>query len=284
MLSGTFANEVWRPSCGKLRECTRVGYESAYRCHIQPKKGLTSTWSRSPRTTSRSGPARSTRPAPHARRGPCCGRYSDSPTARGVTDNDVTRREIRPPHLRRHEPHMPDARQARRPLKGSYGHASKKPGYRSPPARDYADASPSALHGPTWIYAPGTVTVKRPMQWAAGHETVTDPKTGQSRRTVALPRSAVKRLTQLRHGRTGHLAADPNANQVTAHHTSWRQRMKTLLHAAKEPQAHLPGTLAIAAGADISMVARQLGHSDIKTTARYHLHPDSSMLRSLQRA
>jgi hypothetical protein len=77
------------------------------------------------------------------------------------------------------------------------------------------------------------------MQWAAGHETVTDPKTGQSRRTVALPRSAAKRLTQLRHGRTGHLAADPNANQVTAHHTSWRQRMKTLLHAAKEPQAHL---------------------------------------------
>ena len=58
MLSGTFANEVRRPSCGKLRECTRVGYESAYRCHIQPKKGLTSTWSRSPRTTSRSGPAR----------------------------------------------------------------------------------------------------------------------------------------------------------------------------------------------------------------------------------
>ena len=37
MLLGTFVNEVWWPSCGKLRECTRVGYESAYRCHIQPK-------------------------------------------------------------------------------------------------------------------------------------------------------------------------------------------------------------------------------------------------------
>ena len=36
MLLGTFVDEVWWPSCGKLRECTRVGYESAYRCHIQP--------------------------------------------------------------------------------------------------------------------------------------------------------------------------------------------------------------------------------------------------------
>ena len=47
---------------------------------------------------------------------------------------------------------------------------------------------------------------------------------------------------------------------------------------------HTFGTLAIAAGADISVVARQLGHSDIKTTARYYLRPDLSVLRSLQRA
>lgn len=47
---------------------------------------------------------------------------------------------------------------------------------------------------------------------------------------------------------------------------------------------HTFGTLAIAAGADISVVARQLSHSDIKTTARYYLRPDLSVLRSLQRA
>lgn len=81
MLLGTFVNEVWWPSCGKLRECTRVGYESAYRCHIQPKwadvdmESITANdieeWLGS-----------FNRPAPHARRGPCCGRYSDSPIAR----------------------------------------------------------------------------------------------------------------------------------------------------------------------------------------------------------
>lgn len=39
MLFDTFATTVWKPSCARLRECTRVGYESAYRCHIQSKWG-----------------------------------------------------------------------------------------------------------------------------------------------------------------------------------------------------------------------------------------------------
>ena len=37
MLFKTFVEETWRPSIGRLRECTRVGYESTLRCHILPK-------------------------------------------------------------------------------------------------------------------------------------------------------------------------------------------------------------------------------------------------------
>ena len=37
MLFDTFADTVWRPSCVKLRECTKVGYESALACHILPR-------------------------------------------------------------------------------------------------------------------------------------------------------------------------------------------------------------------------------------------------------
>ena len=37
MLFDTFADTVWRPSCVKLRECTKVGYESALACHILPQ-------------------------------------------------------------------------------------------------------------------------------------------------------------------------------------------------------------------------------------------------------
>lgn len=201
---------------------------------------------------------------------------------KGVTDNDVTRREIRLPHLRRYEPRVLDARQVRQLLKGFYGHAleawllvSVCAGLRrcESVGIEWADLD----------LRRGTVTVKRSVQWVAGHETVTDPKTDQSRRTVALPRFAVKRLAQLRHGRTGRLVGDLNANQVAAHYTSWCQRMK-LPCVPPRNLRHTFGTLAIAAGADISVVARQLGHSDIKTTARYYLRPDLSVLRSLQRA
>lgn len=47
---------------------------------------------------------------------------------------------------------------------------------------------------------------------------------------------------------------------------------------------HTFGTLAIKAGTDVSVVARQLGYADIQTTARYYLRPDLSVLRDMQRA
>lgn len=37
MLFDTFVTTVWKPSCAKLRECTKVGYESALNCHILPQ-------------------------------------------------------------------------------------------------------------------------------------------------------------------------------------------------------------------------------------------------------
>ncbi len=36
-------------------------------------------------------------------------------------------------------------------------------------------------------------------------------------------------------------------------------------------------------GADIAIVSKMLGHSDIKTTAKYYLKPDISALRDAQR-
>ena len=122
MLLGTFVNEVWWPSCGKLRECTRVGYESAYRCHIQPKwadvdmESITANdieeWLGS---FNQAGAARKAWAVLRA--------ILRLAYRKGVTDNDVTRREIRLPHLRRYEPRVLDARQVRRLLKGFYGHA-----------------------------------------------------------------------------------------------------------------------------------------------------------------
>ncbi len=282
MLLGTFVDDVWWPSCARLRECTRVGYESAYRCHIQSKWGgvemesITASdieeWLGS---FKRAGAARKAWAVLRAILGLAY--------RRGVTDNDGTRREIRLPHLRRDEPRVLDARQVRRLLKGFYGHAleawllvSVCAGLRrcESVGLEWADLD----------LRRGTVTVKRSVQWVAGHETVTEPKTDLSRRTVALPRFAVKRLAELRHGtKTGRLVGNLNANQVANHYRSWCRRMK-LPCVPPRNLRHTFGTLAIKAGTDISVVARQLGHSDIQTTARYYLKPDLSVLKDMQRA
>ena len=281
MLFETFVEETWRPRIGRLRECTRVGYESTLRCHILPKWAGTDmdaisvadieSWLDS---FDKPGAARKAYAVFRA--------ILRLAFRKGATDNDVTRREIRLPRLRRYEPRVLDVRQTRRLLKGFYGH----------PLEAWLLVSVCAglrrceSVGIEWQdldLRRGTVTVKRSVQWVAGHETVTAPKTDQSRRTVALPRFAVKRLAQLKRGRSGRLVGGLNANQVASRYASWCRRM-SLPSVPPRNLRHTFGTLAIAAGADISVVARQLGHSDIKTTARYYLRPDLSVLRDMQRA
>lgn len=182
---------------------------------------------------------------------------------RGLTDNDVTRREIRLPRLRHYEPQVLSVPEVRRLLKGFYGH----------PLEAWLLVSVCAglrrceSVGLEWAdldLRRGTVTVKRSVQWVAGHETVTEPKTDLSRRTVALPRFAVKRLAELRHGtKTGRLVGSLNANQVANHYRSWCRRMN-LPCVPPRNLRHTFGTLAIKAGTDISVVARQLGHPTSK--------------------
>ncbi|WP_368099359.1 tyrosine-type recombinase/integrase [Bifidobacterium pseudocatenulatum] len=259
-----------------------MGYESAYRCHIQSKWGgvdmesITASdieeWLGS---FKRAGAARKAWAVLRA--------ILRLAYRRGVTDNDVTRREIRLPHLRHYEPQVLSAPEVRRLLKGFYGH----------PLEAWLLVSVCAglrrceSVGVEWAdldLRRGTVTVKRSVQWVAGHETVTEPKTDLSRRTVALPRFAVKRLAELRHGtKTGRLVGSLNANQVANHYRSWCKRMK-LPCVPPRNLRHTFGTLAIKAGTDISVVARQLGHSDIQTTARYYLKPDLSVLKDMQKA
>lgn len=282
LLFGVFVDEVWWPSCAGLRECTRVGYESALRCHVLPRWGgvdLDSvtvadieSWLDS---FAKAGAARKAWAVFRS--------ILRLAYRRGVTDNDVTRREIRLPHLRHYEPQVLTAPEVRRLLKGFYGH----------PLEAWLLVSVCAglrrceSVGLEWAdldLKRGTVTVKRSVQWVSGHETVTEPKTDLSRRTVALPRFAVKRLAELRHGtKTGRLVGGLNANQVANHYRSWCKRMK-LPCAPPRNLRHTFGTLAIKAGTDISVVARQLGHSDIQTTARYYLKPDLSVLKDMQKA
>ena len=121
MLFDTFVNTVWKPSCVKLRECTLVGYESALNRHILPKwsgKDLDSitvadieSWLAS---FDKPGAARKAWAVFRA--------ILRLAFRRGMTDNDVTRREIRLPRLRHYEPRVLSAQEVRKLLKGFYGH------------------------------------------------------------------------------------------------------------------------------------------------------------------
>lgn len=282
MLFGAFVEDIWKPSISRLRECTRVGYLSTLRVHILPRwenvdmESITVTGIESWLDSfDKPGAARKAYAVFRA--------ILRLAFKRGLTDNDVTRREIRLPRLRHYEPQVLSASEVRRLLKGFYGH----------PLEAWLLVSVCAglrrceSVGLEWAdldLRRGTVTVKRSVQWVAGHETVTEPKTDLSRRTVALPRFAVKRLAELRHGtKTGRLVGGLNANQVANHYRSWCRRMK-LPCVPPRNLRHTFGTLAIKAGTDISVVARQLGHSDIQTTARYYLKPDLSVLKDMQKA
>lgn len=180
---------------------------------------------------------------------------------RGLSDNDVTRREIRLPHLRHYEPQVLSAPEVRRLLKGFYGH----------PLEAWLLVSVCAglrrceSVGVEWAdldLRRGTVTVKRSVQWVAGHETVTEPKTDLSRRTVALPRFAVKRLAELRHGtKAGRQperepSGKPLPQLVQAHETA--------LRASTQPAPHVRHV------GDQGRNRHQRG----RTTARTQRHPN----------
>ena len=99
MLFDIFATTVWKPSCAKLRECTKVGYESALNCHILPQwsgrdmdaisVADIESWLDS---FDKPGAARKAYAVFRA--------ILRLAFKRGLADNDVTRREIRLPHLR----------------------------------------------------------------------------------------------------------------------------------------------------------------------------------------
>lgn len=179
MLFDTFATTVWKPSCAKLRECTKVGYESALNCHILPQ------WSGRDMDSISMADIESWLDSfdkPGAARKAYAVFRSILRLAfkRGLTDNDVTRREIRLPRLRHYEPQVLSVPEVRRLLKGFYGH----------PLEAWLLVSVCAglrrceSVGLEWAdldLRRGTVTVKRSVQWVAGHETVTEPKTDLSR-------------------------------------------------------------------------------------------------------
>lgn len=330
LLQEFWSDRFWPYCVDNLRESTCVGYESAWRLHVAPRFGAMQMESISVELVDKwlagfgsSGAARKAWAVLRA--------ILRKAIRWNLLDVDITRRDIQLPAKPHYEPRILSIRQQRTLLQGFYGH----------PLEAWLICAVSCGlrteegYGLEWgdlDLRRGVLHVERGLQWVAGHEAVVPPKTELSRRTLPLPRFAVKRLAELRHGtKTGRLVGGLNANQVANHYRSWCKRVKlpsfcvrvrrpsgrwgitlvcsgsrctvsacSTVRLLRFPRSswetkgaapcvpprnlrHTFGTLAIKAGTDISVVARQLGHSDIQTTARYYLKPDLSVLKDMQK-
>lgn len=278
MLLSVFHDEVWLPSCANLRECTMVGYESAWRCHIVDAfggleidsitAGMIETWMAG-------------MPRGAARKAWGVLRTMLRKAFRwGMSSVDVTTR-IRGPKRTDHQPRVLDARQISALLRGFWGHeleawliCSVTLGLRPEEALglEWSDID---LRG-------GLVRIRRGVQWVSGHEVVVEPKTDLSARDVVLPRFAIIRLRQIRGRGDGRLVGGLNPGQVDRRYRRWC-REQHLPFVPRENLRHSWATSALAAGVDVAVVSRALGHSSIETTARYYLRPDVTVLKDAQK-
>lgn len=195
MLLNEYWDESYWPSCGRLRECTRVGYASAWNRHIRPELGDVEladlTAPRIQAWLDRIGSAGAARKSWAVLR-----QMLHSAVRLGILDVDVTGR-VTPPKPSGYEPEVLDIRQIRRLLRGFHGHeleawliCSVCLGLRTEEALglEWADLNLNT----------GKVRIQRGLHWVDGHEVIVDPKTELSRRTVVLPRFAVLRLREIR--------------------------------------------------------------------------------------
>lgn len=197
MLLQEFWNGRFWPYCTQnLRESTRVGYESAWRLHVMPVFGgmgmdeisveLVDKWLANFDTA---GAARKAWAVLRA--------ILRRAIRWNLLDVDITRRDIQLPAKPHYEPRILTIRQQRTLLRGFYGHlleawliCAVSCGLRTEEG-----------YGLEWgdlDLRRGVLHVERGLQWVAGHEAVVPPKTELSRRTLPLPRFAVKRLRELR--------------------------------------------------------------------------------------
>lgn len=135
----------------------------------------------------------------------------------------------------------------------------------------------------------GTVRVERGLHEAKGATFHEPPKTARSRRTVALPAWAVELLRPCRA-----LPATPLVTAPSDPSQPWLPSEVT--HAFRELSEragvrvplrdlrHSSATLALAAGVDVAVVSRRLGHSNLATTDRFYLRPGEDLQRAAARA
>lgn len=280
MLLQEFWNGRFCPYCTRnLRESTWVGYESAWRLHVMPVFGgmdmsaisveLVDKWLA---CFDSAGAARKAWAVLRA--------ILRRAIRWNLLDVDITRRDIQLPAKPHYEPRILTIRQQRTLLRGFYGH----------PLEAWLICAVSCGlrteegYGLEWgdlDLRRGVLHVERGLQWVAGHEVVVPPKTELSDRFLPLPRFAVRRLREIRNGRKGRIIGDLTPPQAARRYASWCKK-ESLPYVPVQNLRHSWATNALEAGVNIAVVSKFLGHTDIKTTARFYLRPEIASLKEAQ--
>ena len=280
MLLQEFWNGRFWPHCTRnLRESTCVGYESAWRLHVAPRFGAMQMESISVELVDKwlvgfasSGAARKAWSVLRA--------ILRRAIRWNLLDVDITRRDIQLPAKPHYEPVILGIRQQRSLLQGFYGHPLE--------AWLIVDSClalrPEEGYGVDWAdidMRSGITHIQRGVQWVAGHEVVVPPKTELSDRFLPLPRFAVRRLREIRNGRKGRIIGDLTPPQAARRYASWCKK-ESLPYVPVQNLRHSWATNALEAGVNIAVVSKFLGHTDIKTTARFYLRPEIASLKEAQ--
>ena len=246
MLLREFWNGRFWPYCtANLRESTCVGYESAWRLHVAPRFGAMQMESISVELVDKwlagfasSGAARKAWAVLRA--------ILRRAIRWNLLDVDITRRDIRLPAKPHYEPALLTIRQQRLLLQGFYGH----------PLEAWLICAVSCGlrtaegYGLEWVdidMRAGVLHIARGLQWVAGHEAVVPPKTELSRRTLPLPRFAVKRLRELRPREGGRLIGPLTPPQAARQYKAYCKR-HDLPHVPARNLRHSWATNTLAAG------------------------------------
>jgi integrase len=295
-----FYTSVYRPRIQDLRECTRVGYESAWTLHIEQQLGdvdmsllgseIVGAWLKG---FEKPGAAKKSWAVLRA--------MLKLARKKGFDAPDPATLDVTIPKPAHYIPKLLEIGEIRTLLKGFYGHqleawliASATLGLRPEEAL--------ALEWTDIDLRSGIVHIERGLQWVDGHESINPPKTELSRRDLPLPRFAVLRLRELKkHWRftmpralktkrqllqgTGRnrLIGELTPPQVAREYKRWCQQ-NHLPYVPARNLRHSWATTHLKAGVDISIVSKFLGHASIATTAKFYLVPDLGIMRDAQRA
>lgn len=275
-----FVNDSFWPYCKKLRRSTVVGYESAYRCHIQPRFGsieleqitveAIEIWLASFEKT---GAAKKSYAVLR-----CILRKAFKWQH---CQFDPTVLQVEVPHRPRYIPDVLTDREIYDVLRGFYGHeiepvviCSLTLGLRR-----------SESCGLTWgdiDLRSGRVRINKTRQYVDREIRIEDPKSDTSWRELELCKFARNRLRELAKGHAKDewlcsLSPDAIARKYKSHCNRTGVPfvpMKNLRHSY--------ATSMLRAGVEIAVLSKMLGHCDTHTTERYYLVPDRKLFKAAQ--